>query len=537
MNRTKSKLLFRLRQWRDERARRANLPTYRILPNKVLEVLAESLPATREEILLIPGIKEAKWQQYGAELLAMIGDALESGDVATSHDEDLEIALPLAEHNFESELGRGDNFTDTSSDEEGSQSLQDPFSVGAFLDTLNESFSGVRVSVRGEVSGIEERRGHVYFSLKDALDGSVMSCVLFRQVAFMFAGELEEGGEVIVEGTPNIWKPRGKFSFQVASIRRFGEGALRRAYEALCRKFEAEGIFDESRKRALPTFPKRIALVSSREGAALGDFMANIGRRGFHIALVDARVEGAQALPDLIRAIRFFNASPDEWGVLVVTRGGGSLESLEAFNAEVLVREIATSEIPVLAAIGHEKDVPLSARAADMMVSTPTAAAKAISRGFEDAEGKLSHAWDRSYRRFSLWKDGCNYTWDRTHALARRTFDGFISRRHALERIVGQLSAQVSFSIKSIDDRKNRRMAEVLSRMFSWIQLEAQLLSTCESRIEAMNPIRLLAQGYSLLSKNGRIVRSVSQIAPGDTVHLRLADGEGEAIVRECGKS
>lgn len=532
MDRVQSKLLLRLRQWRDERARKANLPTYRILPNKVLEALAEALPATREDILQIPGIKEAKWQQYGAELLAMIGDALELEQSTLSNEEYSEVDLSLDGNNPE----YGEYLENIALNTETSQVFREPLSVGVFLDTLNESFSGVRVLVRGEVSGVEERRGHVYFSLKDALDGSIMSCVLFRQRAFIFAGELEEGGEVIVEGTPNIWKPRGKFSFQVASIRRFGEGALRRAYEALCRKFESEGIFDESRKRSLPTFPKRIALVSSREGAALGDFMANIGQRGFHIALFDARVEGAQALPDLIRAIRFFNDSPDEWDVLVVTRGGGSLESLEAFNAEVLVREIATSKIPVLAAIGHEKDVPLSACAADMMVSTPTAAAKAISQGFEDAEGKLSHVWDRSYRKFSLWKDECNHTWNQVHALARRAFDGFISRHHALERIVGQLSAQFSFSIKSIDDRKSRRMAEVLSRMSSWIQLEAQLLNTCESRIEAMNPIRLLAQGYSLLLKNGRIVRSISQIAPGDTVHFRLADGSGEAIVQECGK-
>lgn len=535
MNRAKSKLLFRLRQWRDDRAQKARLPAYRILPNATLEMLAETLPVTREEILRIPGIKEAKWRQYGAELLAMIGDALESEETA-SGDKELVTTVPLAENDAESEPGRGDNPADTSLGIETSQFLQEPFSVGAFLDVLNESFSGVRTSVRGEVSGIEERRGHVYFSLKDAEDGSVMSCVLFRHIALLFALELKEGEEAILEGVPNIWKPRGKFSFQVSSVRRAGEGALRRAYEALCQKLEAEGIFNESRKRSLPIFPQRIALVSSREGAALGDFMANIGRRGFQIALFDARVEGAGALPDIVRAIRFFNASPRDWDVLVVMRGGGSLESLEAFNAEALVREVSVSKIPILAAIGHEKDVPLSARAADRMVSTPTAAAKALSLGFEESERKIENSWERALRQFSFWKEDSDRVWERAHALSRRALNGLSASRRSLERAVEQSLSQFAFSVRRLEDRKSRVMAEMISRLSTGVQIHARILESMESRIEAMNPIRLLAKGYSLLSKNGRLIQSISQIASGDTVRFRVAGGGGEAVIREVKK-
>lgn len=537
MNRAKSKLLFRLREWRDERARKSNVPTYRILPNRTLEALAETLPSTRDEILCTPGIKEAKWQQYGAELLAMIGDALETEQMGISSDEGMSTTPALG-------LDEKDGiWKDVSSDvrvppqnQDSLELLREPFSVGAFLDVLNESFRGIRVPVRGEVSGIEERRGHVYFSLKDAEDGSVMSCVLFRNAAILFASELEEGSEVIVEGMPNIWKPRGRFSFQIESVRHAGEGALRRAYEALCQKLEAEGLFEVSRKRLLPNFPKRIALISSREGAALGDFMANIGRRGFHISLFDARVEGAGALPDLVHAIRFFNASPEEWDVLVVTRGGGSLESLEAFNAEALVREIAASKIPVLAAIGHEKDVPLSARVADVMVSTPTAAAKAISFGFEDAERKMLTAWERSNRQFSFWKERSYHVWEHANTLTSRAFEHLRQRRKLMERYLDQLFSQFSFSMRLIREREDRVTALVIAGMSTGIQFFSHALSGYKSRIEVMNPKRLLERGYGFFSKNGQIIRNVSQIAPGDTIDFRLIDGNGEAIVQTVKK-
>ncbi|MFZ1736096.1 MAG: exodeoxyribonuclease VII large subunit, partial [Candidatus Moraniibacteriota bacterium] len=203
-------------------------------------------------------------------------------------------------------------------DEEGGD---EPLAVGAFLDVLNESFVGMRLSLQGEVSGVEDRRNVIYFSLKDADGEAMLSCLIFRNDFLLHGVTLKEGQEIIVEGVPNVWKPRGRLSFRASVMRLAGMGALKRAYDELRLKLEREGIFLPEKKRAIPPFPRRVALITSREGAAIGDFAANLGRYGFSITLFDAHVEGKRSVGDILEGIAFFNQHPEDWDVLVIIRG------------------------------------------------------------------------------------------------------------------------------------------------------------------------------------------------------------------------
>lgn len=395
--------------------------------------------------------------------------------------------------------------------------------MGAFLDMLNESFSGMRVSVRGEVSSVEERRGVTYFSLKDTEEDSVLSCLIFRNDFLLQGVRIDAGQEVIVEGMPNVWKPRGKLSFRVSVMRCAGEGALKKEYDALRLKLEREGLFSPERKRTLPIFPKNIALVTSREGAAIGDFMANLGRHGFSVSLFDAHVEGKRAVEEVIDGIEFFNTHSKKWDVLVLIRGGGSLESLEAFNSESLVRAVARSKIPVLAGIGHEKDVSLSALAADRMVSTPTATAEAIGASWEDARERALACERICFDRFR----------NRLLDAEERIRFSSESIRNAKERMllplrnIERLGIRIVSEFSAWRERvhvQNTFFAKMIARSLDFSLIRKRIESVA-LRIEAGNPKRLLKRGYSIFRKNNRVVRSVSDIIVGDELEGVLFDG------------
>jgi exodeoxyribonuclease VII large subunit len=244
--------------------------------------------------------------------------------------------------------------------------------------------------VRGEVTSMSERERWIYFSLKDQ-EGSALSCLISRYHYELSGVRLAEGDEIIVEGSPEIYKPMGKFSLKVSVIELFGEGALKKAYDALRKKLEEEGVFAPERKRELPKYPSCIALITSRDGAAIDDFRMNLGAQGFKVDFYPTLVEGQRAVADIIGAIRFFNQRPERYDILVIVRGGGSLESLQAFNNEALVREVSGSAIPTLLGVGHEKDVTLAALAADKMVSTPTATAKELRYHLDEARQLVRH--------------------------------------------------------------------------------------------------------------------------------------------------
>jgi exodeoxyribonuclease VII large subunit len=388
---------------------------------------------------------------------------------------------------------------------------------------LNESFAGMRVAIRGEVSGVEERRGVTYFSLKDIKEEGMLSCLIFRSDFFLQGVRLEEGQEVIVEGAPSVWKPRGRLSFRVSVVRCAGEGALKKAYDALRLKLEREGLFSLERKRAFPNFPHKIALVTSREGAAIGDFMANLGRYGFSISLFDAHVEGKRAIGDIIDGIEFFNVHPKEWDILVLIRGGGSLESLEAFNSEPLVRAVSQSKIPVLAGIGHEKDVSLAALAADAMVSTPTSTAETLGESWENARERV-FAYERSC--FDRFRGGLLDAEEQIHFCSeavRNAKETLLAPLRNIERLGIRIVSEFSAWRERVHSQENS-FSKLIVRSFDPM-LVRKRIEAVAARIEMGNPKRLLERGYGIFRKDHCVVRSVADITLGDTLEGILSDG------------
>ena len=258
------------------------------------------------------------------------------------------------------------------------------FSVSEFIRLLNIGLKSSRAKIIGEVTEKKvSSAGHVYFTLKDENDGAVISCIIWRSKYNLFGINLEVGMKVMAGGYPEIYPALGKLSFIAETIQLSGEGELKKQYEMLKKKLAAEGLFAEEKKRPVPKYARNIGVITSKQGAVLADFLNNLGKFGFKIRMIDSRVEGQEAVEDLLGAVRTFKNKDID--VLVIIRGGGSLESLMAFNNETLVREVAGFRVPVIAGVGHHQDEPLITFAADVSVSTPTAAANYLNQSWEEA--------------------------------------------------------------------------------------------------------------------------------------------------------
>lgn len=365
------------------------------------------------------------------------------------------------------------------------------FSVSAYLDILNTLLQACKTKVVGEVSEFKRAQsGHVYFSLKDKKDGSVLNCVIWNSLYNLCGVEMKEGLEVIVSGEPDIYKPRGEIKFKVSSVRLVGEGELKKQYDKLKRKLEH--LFVEEKKRPIPEFPCKVGIITSKQGAVINDFLNNLGGYGFKIKMADSRVEGQEALKDLLSSLK--TLKKQKLDVLVVMRGGGSLESFLAFNNEVLVRELARFPVPTIVAIGHDKDVPLLALAADRMVSTPTAAANLLNQSWQKLE------WEIKEKEASIFS----------------FLSSFFEKFRLLEyRVKEGLLRIIESEISELKTKMDRFQSVVLSN----------------------DPKRNLALGYSIARKSGKIIRSIRNIEINDMIDLEVGDGIINSKVYERKKS
>ncbi len=509
------KLLHRLKAWRVTAAQKEGVELFRVLPNVTLEEIARVLPRTADEFLKIKGIKEGRWRKYGAALMVMMADALPVSECEVESD----VAIAFSENGAIDE--------DVSPAIPGQRTL---YTVSAFLEALNILFAEMTVRVKGEISSVDSRGSATYFTLKDSEDGSILSCLIFRYQYDVSGVRLEVGQEVIVEGVPGIWKPTGRLSLKAQSIEVSGEGALQKAYNDLKNKLEQEGLFAPERKRRLPVFPERIALITSNQGAAIGDFMMNLGKYGFKISLRSVSVEGKKAVFEILEAVKFFNRTPEAYDVLVIIRGGGSLESLQAFNNEALVRAVAQSSIPTLCGIGHEKDVSLVALAGDMMVSTPTATARALREHFEKAESLLIRYEQRLFDSWGALFQRAQRTCEESARFLMTQLQQVIDRCRQTEQALMRCIEKLRFSFQRTDiilSQSEKKLIEsYASRLVSvreWIQYQ-------ELKLSANDPKRLLRLGYSLAMKDGRIVRSVADVSPGDVLSIQVSDGTFDAV-------
>lgn len=407
-----------------------------------------------------------------------------------------------------------------------------PITVSELLDETNKKLASAECRVQGEIGRVQARGTYLFFSLKDMGDESTVNCFCWASVVRTCGLDIKEGAEVIITGHLSVYKRTGNLTFQVLVIEVVGEGALKKAFEALKQKLETEGLFASDIKKAIPEFPRCIALITSKHGEAINDFTTNIGQFGFCISFKDCRVEGQRAVFDLVKAIEFFNKRPDRFDALVLIRGGGSWESLQAFNNEAVARAICESDIPVICGVGHEGDVTIADLVADFRASTPTAAAK-----------KISECWAKSREQVTICgnviKDRMNFSLlKKSERIGRdaNVIKGEFARiMDSYRRLEARLKSGIEKAGYYLKDR-NRLLSE------SWLAIHdgsatllrrsADLVSVLAGRIESGNPLRQLRLGYSIARKGGKIIRSVKDIQSGDSMDIKFSDGEVETEVR-----
>ena len=381
-------------------------------------------------------------------------------------------------------------------------------SVSEYLDQVNRQLKSHTARILGEVTGLQEcpGRSYLFFSIKDKADQSTVKCFMWKRDYTVSGVTLADGLEIIVSAYPNIYKPNGTISLQVESVELVGEGALQIAYEKLKSKLEQEGLFDESKKRDIPTFPKTIGVITSKSGAVINDFLSNIGTCGFEIMFVDSKVEGADAVKELLSAVK--TLAKKKIDVLVMMRGGGSLESFQAFNNELLVRAVARFPAPVLTGIGHDKDIPLVSLVSDKNVSTPTAVANLLSAGWSEARLHIKIMEQKMYGVFE------NVLRDKLYFLEQS--------ENVMERGVRNIIERFRFYTEAMH-RAEDRISSAISHIKSRLEDTAKILS-------GYSPERQLKLGWSLVhSASGTLVRSVRDVNVGDTLEISVADGRIEA--------
>jgi len=428
-------------------------------------------------------------------------------------------------------------------------------SVNDYINTLNEGLTNFAGRVIGEVTDIQEYpgRSYLFFKIKDKDNPAVLSCFMWKNDYSISGLKLEVGLEIIVSGTPSVFKPLGRLSLNAKAIEFVGEGALRKAYIELKARLEKEGVFSEVRKRPIPLLPQRIGLITSKDGAAIGDFQVNIGRFGFKIIFVDSRVEGQLAVSELLDAIRTFRNKDIE--VLVLIRGGGSLESLLPFNNETLVREVANFPVPVLVGVGHEKDISLIGLAADKMVSTPTAAAQALNESWQQAIAQVQLDQQNIFSIFSgaliAQQTTVQKNFQSIYNQFQSIFDDFYKVQETLSRVMVSLRSQTAELHRNLSEypnilrrgmrallqRTSLHISEILrfplQRLGNQIQTNNGLISSIEKNLKTNNPEYQLKLGYSIVRSQGSIVRSVSRIKKGQNVEVQVQDGSFSSNITE----
>lgn len=361
--------------------------------------------------------------------------------------------------------------------------------------------------VEGEISNfVAHGSGHFYFSLKDA--SAQLRCVMFRGDNQGLRFLPRDGMQCAAFGRIALYPRSGQHQLIVVRLLPLGAGELQAAFEQLKARLAAEGLFDPARKRPLPAYPETIGVVTSPTGAAIRDIVKVLRRRWppVQIVLRPTLVQGPEAAADIAKGIELANRCEDI-DLLIVGRGGGSLEDLWAFNEEIVARAIDASRIPVISAVGHEVDVTIADFVADLRAPTPSAAAEMAVRDFREVLAEVRHHRSRAAR--ALWR--------RIEALQLR-LDG-LARSHALRSPLERLM-QESQRADELLRRAQRAIQSSLQRM-------RERLSFLEARLAGLCPTAILERGYAVaFDATGKLVRRIDDVAPGDRLRLQLADGE-----------
>ncbi len=505
------KIIEKLKNWRDELARRSSKPAYYILSNKNLEDALRLSPENPQALETLSGWGPKKIEKYGREVLIMINSK---------------------------ESPKNNSIENIQ--ESNSPSDESILSVAQYINFINLTVQQFKeIKVVGEIndlSGID--RGLAFFDLKDSNDHeSTMQCVVFRNNFLYLSHLLEEGLGVIVYGLPSIYPKNGNFKFVVTRIEPIGEGGYKKALEKLKQKLLGKGYFDQDRKRTLPTVIKKIGLITSSNGAAIHDFNKNLADFGFEVFLKNVYVEGDQAENSIINAIQMFNRQAQKLDILVLIRGGGSWESLKTFNSEKVIETIIASKIPTITGIGHENDETFAGMSSDFDCSTPSIVATQISQTREtiltncqELLENLEASQESLLNNYQ--KKIVNYL-SRLNSNIETVFNNFNQSIKTIFFLLNEKIFQTSSLLQKLENFKNR----IISEAKSTLENQENLINLFQSKINFLNPKDILKKGYGVVySQNRKIISSIKNLKNKELIEVELQDGNFEAKIGKISK-
>lgn len=379
---------------------------------------------------------------------------------------------------------------------------------------LENDFILSSLLVKGEISNFKAHSsGHLYFTLKDA--SGALSCVMFRQDAAGLPFEPENGMQVVVYGHVSLYEKTGQYQLYAEFLEPLGIGALQVAFEQLKEKLAAEGLFDGDFKREIPKNPSCIAVITSPTGAAVRDILQIVKRRdpNVKVAIFPTLVQGEQAAADIVHSLKLVN----EWGkadVIILGRGGGSMEDLWCFNDENVARAVFASEIPVISAVGHETDFTITDFVADMRAPTPSAAAELATTPLTERREAFHRLELRLERDVSALLTSC-----------RRRLD-LLKSRPVMERPLERIYR----TMMDVEETQQRLDKEMTNRLMQ----RAERWQYLTNRLEAVSPLAVMSRGYVMaVASSGKLLTSVKQAEVGDRVTLHLQDGKMETNIQE----
>ena len=415
------------------------------------------------------------------------------------------------------------------------------------------------VYVTGEISNLSKPiSGHIYFTLKD--ENASIRCVLFKFQQRLINFDYNDGDKVIIRGRITVYEKRGEYQIIVDYIEPDGIGALYLKFEKLKRKLEKEGLFDKKYKKKIPEFPRKIGIITSPTGAAIRDILNILKRRFVNINVIIApvKVQGEEAKFEIVEAINFFNLNFSDIDVIILARGGGSLEDLQPFNEEIVARAIFNSNIPIISAVGHETDFTIADFTADLRAPTPSAAAELVVKNKEDI---LLHLTNLEKQLISNMQKILNYNRQKFLNLEKRIYSKLVDLKNLKSKIQNYENKLISLIFNNFNNKKSqfleinehlkmqnpllkiqnlRNQVNILMNNLENVYLnkifsKKQKLKNLENSLRNLSPLNVLARGYSIVFKKNKVVNNINQINLDDKINVLLYKGNFGAKVIEIG--
>jgi exodeoxyribonuclease VII large subunit len=412
------------------------------------------------------------------------------------------------------------------------------WTVAALLLAVSDALAArfAAVSVRGELSGFTRAAsGHCYFTLKDASGAAAgLRCAMFRRAAQQLDWTPRDGQQVDLRGRLTVYEARGELQMVVESLQRVGVGSLYEEFLRLKARLEAQGLFSADRKRALPRFVRRVALVTSASGAAVHDVLTTLQRRAPHVGVVlcPSLVQGADAPSAIAAALQAANQHSDA-DLVLLCRGGGSLEDLWAFNDERVVRAVVASRLPVICGVGHESDITLADLAADLRAATPTAAAELavlpLAQWLADLQGRADLMARRVHQRL----DAAAQAADRAALRLRGPAQLLATQSARLSLLAQRRDAAVARRLQVLQQAQQDRADRLWRALSSQVERRAGALATRSARLQAVDPRRVLARGYAWIEDaKGQPQLGAKGLKAGEALRAVWQDGSAQALVQ-----